>query len=103
MSMYNFIEYSDNYSKALECLWQYYRDKPNDNVANSKLFQFKVKITGNTSISNNTKDVKIAVLLKYLSNFWRTLEMPLINCEINLILTWSYISRYFFCSLSNKI
>ena len=36
----------------------------------------------------NTKDVKIAVLLKYLSNFWRTLEMPLINCDINLILTW---------------
>ena len=36
-----------------------------------------------------TKDVKIMVPLKYLTNFWRTLEMPLINCDINLILTWS--------------
>ena len=89
MPMYNFIEYSDNYSKALEGLWQYYRDETSDNIANSKSFQFKVKITGNTSDSNNTKNVKIAVLLKYLSNFWRTLEIPLINCEINLILTCS--------------
>ena len=44
-----------------------------------------VKKTGN----NGTKDVEIIVPLKYLSNFWRTLEMPLINCEVNLILTWS--------------
>ena len=48
-----------------------------------------MKITGNTSAAGNTKDVEIAVPLKYLSNFWRTPEIPLINCEINLILTWS--------------
>ena len=51
-------------------------------------FNFKVKITGRTG-DDGTKDVEIIVPLKYLSNFWRTLEMPLINCEVNLILTWS--------------
>ena len=49
---------------------------------------FKVKITGRTG-NDGTKNVEIMVPLKYLSNFWRTLEMPLINCEVNLILTWS--------------
>ena len=44
---------------------------------------------GKTPASDNEKDVEIMVPLKYLSNFWRTLEMPLINCEVNLILTWS--------------
>ena len=51
-------------------------------------FNFKVKFTGQTG-NNGTKDVEIMVPLKYLSNFWRTLEMSLINCEVNLILTWS--------------
>ena len=51
-------------------------------------FKFKAKITGQTG-NNGTKDVEMIVPLKYLSNFWRTLEMPLINCEVNLILTWS--------------
>ena len=58
-------------------------------MKNSKLFKSKVKITGNTPPDGNTKDVEIIEPLKYLSNFWRTLEMPLINCEVNLILTWS--------------
>ena len=70
-------------------LWQYYKDDPDDNLANSKSFKFKVKITGKTSNNGNTKDIEIIVPLKYLSNFWRTLEMPLINYEVNLILTWS--------------
>ena len=83
------IEYSHNYSKISGSLWQYYKDEPNDNLANSELFKSKVKITGSTPAGGNTKDVKIIVPLKYLSNFWRTLEMPLINCEVNLILTWS--------------
>ena len=88
MPMYNLIEYSDNYSKTSGSLWQYYKDDPNDNLASSKLFKYKVKITGKTRNNKNTKHVKIFVPLKYLSNFWRTLEMPLINCEVNLILTW---------------
>ena len=89
MPMYNLIEYSDNYSKASGSLWQYYKDDPNNNLANSESFKSKVKITGKTPNNGNTKDVEIIVPLRYLSNFWRTLEMPLINCEVNLILTWS--------------
>ena len=55
---------------------------------NSALFKFKTKIAGRIG-DGGTKNVKIRVPLKYLSNFWRTLEMSLIKCEINLILTWS--------------
>ena len=79
----------DNYSKTSASLWQYYKDDPNDNLTDSESFKSKVKITGKTPNNGNTKDVEIIVPLKYLSNFWRTLEMPLINCEVNLILTWS--------------
>ena len=69
-----YIEYSNNYFKTLGNLWQYYRDVPNDNIANSKSFKFRMKIIGKTPADGNTKDVKIAVPLKYLSNFWRSLE-----------------------------
>ena len=97
MPMYNLIEYSDNYAKTSGSLWQYYLDKPalnngtivgftENNLTNS--LNFKVKITGQTG-NDGIKNVEIMVPLKYLSNFWRTLEMPLINCEVNLILTWS--------------
>ena len=89
MPMYNLIEYSDNYAKTTGSLWQYFRDEPNDVLRNSKSFKSKIKITGKTPVNDNEKDVEIMVPLKYLSNFWRTLEMPLINCEVNLILTWS--------------
>ena len=98
MPMYNLIEYSDDYSKTSGSLWQYCKDIPaiddnnaivnlnNNNLTDS--FNFKVKMTGQTG-DNGTKPIEIIVPLKYLSNFWRTLEMPLINSEINLILTWS--------------
>ena len=76
MPMYNLIEYSDNYVKKCESLWQYYRDEPNNNLADSEPFKSKIKITGKTPNDCNEKDVEIMVLLKYLSNFWRTLEMP---------------------------
>ena len=68
-------------------LWKYYRDDPNDNLTQS--FKYKIKTTGKTPTAGNTKDVKIAVPLKYLNNFWRTIEISLINCEISLNLTWS--------------
>ena len=87
MPMYNLIEYSNNYSKTSGTLWQYYKDDQNDNLADSKSFKYKVKVTGKAPNDWNTKDVKIIVPLKYLSNFWTTLEMPLINCEVNLELT----------------
>ena len=79
MPMYNLIEYSDNYSKTSASLWQYQRDEPNNNLTDSESFESKIKITGNTPADGNRKDVEIAVSLKYLSNFWRTLEMQLIN------------------------
>ena len=98
MPMYNLIEYSDNYAKTTGSLWQYCKDIPARNNNNEIIifadgnltdsFNFKVKLTGQTG-NNGTKDVEIMVPLKYFSNFWRTLEMPLINCEVNLILTWS--------------
>ena len=91
MPMYNLIEYSNNYAKTTGSLWQYFRDEPvaDDDMEDSESFKSKTKITGKTPNNGNEKDVEIMVPLKYLSNFWRTLEMPLINCEVNLILTWS--------------
>ena len=98
MPKYNLIEYSDNYAKTTGSLWQYCKDIPARNTNNiiegftgnntTDSFNFKAKITGRTE-DNGTKDVEIMVPLKYLSNFWRALEMSLINCEVNLILTWS--------------
>ena len=87
--MYNLIEYSDNYSKTSGSLWQYYKDESNDNLANSESFKSKVKLTEKTPDNENTKYVEKMVPLKYLSNFWRTLEMLLIKCEVNLTLAWS--------------
>ena len=99
MPMYNLIEYSDNYSKTSGSLWQYCKDIPavNNNGeivdfhdANATdSFNFKTKITGQTNDDGEINDVEIMVPLKYLSNFWRTLDMPLINCEIELIIDWS--------------
>ena len=88
MPMYNLIEYSDNYSKTSGSLWQYCKEIPAVNNASNIIdfnganatdsFNFKTKITNDDGIIN----VEIMVPLKYLSNFWRTLEMPLINCEV---------------------
>ena len=89
MAMYNLIEYSDNYAKTSGSLWQYFRDEPDDDLEDSESFKSKIKIKGKTPDDDNEKDVEIMVPLKYLSNFWRTLEMPLINCEVKLDLTWS--------------
>ena len=89
MLMYNLIGYSDNYSKTSGSLWQYYKNDPNSTIARSESFNSKLKITRKTPYDGNTKDVEIILPLKYLSNFWRTLEMLLINCEVNLEFTWS--------------
>ena len=91
MPMYNLIQYSDNYSDTTGSLWNFKRDEiinnadvPNDNNAPS--FKYKVSIIGNTEDNGTKNQVKIAVPLKYLSNFWRSLEMPLINCNVELSL-----------------
>ena len=65
------------------------RDKPVDPIIDSESFKYKTSIIGKTAADLTQKDVEITVPLKYLSNFWRMLDMPLINCEVNLILTWS--------------
>ena len=80
MPMYNLVEYSDNYLKTSGSLWEYYRDDPNDNITQSESFKYKTEITGKTPANRNAKDVKIAVPL---------IKVLLINCEINLVLTWS--------------
>ena len=87
--MHNLIEYSSNYSKTSGTLWQYYKYKTSDNLTDSESFKSKAKITGNTPADGNIKDIEIIAPLKYLISSWRTLEIPLINCEINLLLTWS--------------
>ena len=74
--MYNFIEYSNNYSETSGSLWQYYKDDPNNSIIRSESFKYKVKVTGKTPADGNTKFFEIIVALKYLTNLWRTLEMP---------------------------
>ena len=87
MPMYNLIEYSDNYSDSSGRLWHYKRDEiisnadvTNDNNALS--YKYKANLIGNTENDGTKNGVKIVVPLKYLSNFWRSLEMPLINCKV---------------------
>ena len=97
--MYNLIEYSVNYSKTSGSLCQYCKYIPtvndnggivNFNGANvTDSFNSKAKITGQTGDDGKINNVEIMAPLKYLSNFWRALEMPVINCEVNLILTYS--------------
>ena len=96
MRMYNLIEYSDNYQDSSATLYQYKRDEPRDDLANNlatntlSSFKYKVNLLGNPNIVGNVarRNVKIVVPLKYLSNLFRSLEMPLINCKIKLNLTW---------------
>ena len=110
MPIYNLIKYRKNYLKTSSSLWNYYRDEltdetnddngQNKNVISSKSFKYKTSITGSTynlaataedydANKEGTEKVEIAVLLKHLRNFWKTLDIPLINCEISLALSWS--------------
>ena len=100
MPMYNLLEYSKNYEETSGSLFNYYRDEPskliigdgnnaiNISIRNSKSFDYKTEITGSLDIGEDEKDVTIAIPLKYLGNLWRSLDIPLINCEITLILSW---------------
>ena len=101
MPMYNLLEYSKNYEKTSGSLFNYYRDDPSEliigdgdnainiSIRNSKSFDYKTEITGSLDAGEDEKeDVTIAIPLKYLGNFWRSLDIPLINCEITLILSW---------------
>ena len=114
MPMYNLLEYSKNYKKTIGSLYNYYRDELNDvvsNVVSSNSFQYKTQIIGNTYNINSTilnpagnarvanpnydannsckTNVELAISLKYLGNFWGTLNIPLISCEVSLELKWN--------------
>ena len=89
MPMYDLIEYSNNYFTKSGSLQWYFRDRPNATIRDSGWFKFKARIIGRTHCAGYTKNVVIAVLLKYFSNIWRTPEILLINCKINFTLTWS--------------
>ena len=90
--MYNLLEYSKNYRNTTGSLWNFYRDEPNSGIGgrnnnvnysikDSKSFDYKTSITGKLNGIDRTKDVEIIVQLKYLSNFWRTLNMPLLTAK----------------------
>ena len=91
--MYNLIEYSDNYSDSSGSLQGFKRDEiaNNANVAdddNAPSFKYKANLIANTNADGTKKGVKIAVPLKYLSNFWRSLEMSLTNFRVEFSLKW---------------
>ena len=97
MPMYNLIEYSDNSQDSSATLYQYKRGEPPEVNAiadltanNSSSFKYKISLLGDRNVASGIVrlNVKIVVPLKYLSNFFRSLEMPLINCKIKLNLTW---------------
>ena len=93
MPMYNLIEYSDNYSDTSGSSQSFKRDVIDNNAEvtnndNAPSFKYKANLIGNTETDRTKKRVKIAVPLKYLNNFWRSLEVPLINCKVELSLRW---------------
>ena len=103
MPMYNLIEYSDNYQDSSATLYQYKRDEPPEadtaaylTADNSSSFKYKIKLSGDPVLDGAIakRNVKVVVPLKYLSNFFRSLDMPLINCKIRLNLTWKKNAYY---------
>ena len=88
MPMYNLLEYSDNFSITSGSLWNYYRDSNyrvnNDKTLTSKSFEYKTKIIRSAPVYSNILDTEAVVPLKHFSNFWRSLDFPLINSEAEL-------------------
>ena len=121
MPMYNLLEYSKNYRKTIGSLCNCYRDEltngGNDNFANKKVvnsnaFKYKNKIIGNTynvdaaaasydANKEGMQEIELAIPLKYLGNFWRALNIPLISCEVSLELKWN--KNCVITSLENRI
>ena len=101
MPMYNLLEYSKKIIKKQRVVYGVITEMnqivvdDDDNIThsilNSESFDYKASFMENGVTHDNlTKnDVKVVVPLKHLSNFWRSLNIPLINCEVELILTWS--------------
>ena len=61
----------------------------NNKATASRYFEYKTKIKGEAAANNHVLNTKAVLPLKYLSNFWKSLDQPFINCEIELHLTWS--------------
>ena len=93
MPMYNLLEDSKNCRKTTGILWSYYKDETSNPLSsNSESFKYKTSTVGKTPENNDSlTNAKLVIPLIYLSNFWRSLNIPLINCDIELILTWSKI------------
>ena len=98
MPIYNLLEYSQNYSMTSGSLWNYYRDKifddDDNNGSDGKSFKYTTKIMGKTEARPYQPPIpplntEVTIPLKYLNNFWRSPDLPLINCEIELYLEWS--------------
>ena len=88
MPMYNLLEYSKNYEKTSGSLFNYYRDEPSEITIGGGNNAINISIRNSNVGEGEKEDVTIAIPLKYLGNFWRSLDIPLINCEITLILSW---------------
>ena len=88
MPIYNLPEYSKNYRKATGSFWNYYSDELSNLLSvNSESFKYKTSIARKTPQGNDSLiNANVAIPLKYLSNFWGALDIPLINCEVELIL-----------------
>ena len=109
--MYNLIEYSGNYSDTSGSLWQFKRDEvPNNNadltIDNSQSFKYKAALIEKTAnavndTNSSVKNTKIVVSLNYLSNFWTSLEVSLINCKIHLEL--DLIKNCIFSSVGDSV
>ena len=109
MPMYSLIEYSNNYSDTSGSLWKFKRDEvlaKNADLAidNSQSLKYKAALLEKAAdavndTNSSVKEAKIVFPLKYLSNFWRSLEMPLINCKVFLELNW--IEDYILSSAGN--
>ena len=112
MPIYNLTEYSDNYSKTSGSLRQYFKEilAINNNGAivdfneanATDSFNSKTKVTGQTN-DDGINNFEIMVPPKYLSNFSGTLEMPLINCEVELILNWSANCVLIYINVNNQV
>ena len=100
MPIYNLLDYIKNNKKTTGSLQHYYRDKPSNPLSNSESFKYKTSIAGNYfNIGNGEagydtnkvgkNETEVVIPLKHLSNFWRSLNISLINCKVELILTWS--------------
>ena len=103
MPFCNLLEYSENYSKTSGNLWNYYRNEVNDSaneyndannfrinnnkIVTSESFKYNTKTIGSTPDNDNGLNAEVVVPLKYVSNFWKSLDLAKINCEIELDLS----------------